>query len=126
MISASSAASGVSSESMKLFILSAAETLAFSADRFDLEVRNFIAGFPGNQGAFDRAMQKSEAVHEHVYNDTHSHLGNQDRAAEFFDGAALWRAMKSPPLAQSGCVGCHTARAHFASTGSPCLRYPWP
>lgn len=221
---------------MKLFILTAAATLAFSAERFDMEVRNdFFAGFSGNKEALDRAMQKSEAVmaanpkhaeamvwhggglmmlsrtafqsgdtqkgselfaraqkemddavalepdnvgvriprgavlmaagrgihernpelgrkmlekaasdYEHVYNlqsarvsqlgqhplgellfgiaDTNSRLGNQDRAAEFFDKivsllpntpyakrAALWRETKSLPLAQTGCIGCHTA-----------------
>ena len=48
---------------MKLFILTAAATLAFSAERFDMEVRNdFFAGFSGNKEALDRAMQKSEAV----------------------------------------------------------------
>jgi hypothetical protein len=221
---------------MKLFILTAAATLAFSAERFDMEVRNdFFAGFSGNKEAFDRAMQKSEAViaanpkhaeamvwhggglmmlsriafqsgdtqkgselfahaqkemddavalapdnvgvriprgavlmsagrgihernpelgrkmlekaafdYEHVYNlqsarlsqlgqhplgellfgiaDTNSRLGNQERAAEFFDKiatmlpntayakrAALWRETKSLPLAQTGCIGCHTA-----------------
>lgn len=54
--------------------------------------------------------------------DTNSRLGNQERAAEFFDKitaalpntpyakrAALWKDTKSLPLAQTGCIGCHTA-----------------
>jgi len=54
--------------------------------------------------------------------DTNSRLGNQERAAEFFDKisaslpdtvyakrAALWRETKLLPIDQTRCVGCHTA-----------------
>ena len=54
--------------------------------------------------------------------DTSSRLGNQERAAEFFDKitaslpdtvyakrAAMWRETKSLPVDQTRCVGCHTA-----------------
>jgi hypothetical protein len=53
--------------------------------------------------------------------DTNSRLGNQARAAEFFDSilqalpntvyakrAAEWKETKSLPIGQAHCVGCHT------------------
>ena len=46
-----------------ILLLTASAMVVFTAERFDLEVRNdFFAGFSGNKEAFDRAMQKSEAV----------------------------------------------------------------
>jgi tetratricopeptide (TPR) repeat protein len=87
------------------------------------------SGLSDYEHAYEMQRSRLEQLGEHRAGellfgiaDVNSRLGNQEKAAEFFDRiatlipgtvyakrAALWKKSKSLPLSETQCIGCHTA-----------------